>query len=56
MPVEIRELHIEVNVKQAPGQQSSAAAAGTPRDADNMELVKQCVEEAIAIMNQKKER
>jgi hypothetical protein len=57
MPVEIRELQIKVTVNQ-PGNSAPAAAPAEGGEAkgDNDELVANCIEQVLDIMNNKKER
>jgi len=56
MPLEIKELHIKVSVNQ-PGQNEQAApAAPQERGADKQQMIAECVEQAISVMNSKKER
>jgi hypothetical protein len=56
MPLEIRELHIKVNVGQpAPeGPGAAAPAGGQAEDRDH--LIAQCVEAVIAALRNRKER
>lgn len=57
MPVEIRELHIKVTVNQPDtASQSTTPAAGGGAKNDNDEMVAQCVEQVLDIINSKKER
>ncbi len=58
MPVEIRELQINVTVSQpgataAPVQQQGAATGG---DEEKKKLIEQCIEQVMDIINNKKER
>ena len=58
MPIEIRELQINVTVNQ-PGENSAAPAGATtqnvPGDATR-NLVNQCIEEVMEILHNKQER
>ena len=59
MPVEIRELHIRVNVneRQSPAQSSAnTSAPNQERAASEAALVKECVEQTIQIIQEKQER
>ena len=58
MPLEIRELHIKVSVNQPTGGAAAAAAPGGKDDAADAkeEVIQQCVEEVLEIINHKKER
>jgi len=59
MPIEIKELHIHVEVNTAPsgpaptGRQSSAGGA---KDNDNEAIIAECVEQVLQILQNKKER
>jgi 2,3-bisphosphoglycerate-independent phosphoglycerate mutase len=57
MPLEIRELHIKVNVNQ-PQQASQESASGEGDDAEKKKdaLINQCIEEVMDILKNKKER
>jgi len=58
MPIEIKELHIHVEVKTSPegpaptGRQNSAAG----KDNDNEAIIAECVEQVLQILQNKKER
>lgn len=58
MPLEIRELHIKVSVNQPPAEgaaapaQQGAANAGDAKE----DIILQCVDEVMEIINNKKER
>ncbi len=59
MPLEIKELHIRVNVNQPQPAESGSTATGAnvdakPEDPDG--IVRQCIEQVIELMNAKKER
>jgi len=58
MPVEIKELQINVTVNQpgaaSPAESAQAGKAGGGEDAKN--LVNQCIEQVMEIINNKKER
>lgn len=58
MPVEIRELEINVQVSQGQGAQQQGAGAsgqGAP-GGDKEELIRKCIEEVMEIIRNKKER
>ena len=55
MPLEIRELHIRVNVNQPqPGANDNAAPDESGKDKDA--LINQCIEEVMDILKNKNER
>ena len=59
MPLEIKELHIRVSVNQP--QQNEQASAASPargkKEEDEKEaLVKQCIEQVLEVIKNKKER
>ena len=56
MPLEIRELQINISVDT--GAKSGQQAASAPSDGDNSneELVSECVEQVINTLHQQKER
>jgi hypothetical protein len=60
MPLEIRELHIKINVNDAPNTgvaSSSAAVSGNNSASDPKdELLSDCVDEIMQLLNNKKER
>lgn len=59
MPLEIRELNIQVNVgQQAEGgqQQGEAQQSSGSGGGGNADTIKQCVEEVMDIINKLKER
>jgi len=58
MPVEIRELQINVTVNQQGGGANAAAEppSGSANDDEKKALINQCVEQVIEIFNNKKER
>jgi hypothetical protein len=60
MPIEIRELEIKVTVNQpqAGGAAPAAGDTGGAKEAatDQQKLIKQCIEQVLEIMNNKKER
>jgi hypothetical protein len=62
MPIEIKELHIHVSVNASPsqpsaGKQSGANNAGDADSGDDKEaIIAECVEQAIQILQNKKER
>ena len=57
MPLEIRELHIKVNVNQPQqASQGDAAEAGDDAEKKKDALINQCIEEVMDILKNKKER
>lgn len=52
MPIEIKELHIKINVEES----SNAADAETQKNQELEKLVQSCVERVMEIIAQKKER
>lgn len=50
MPIEIKEMHIKINVSKE-GEQK-----GEGKGEDKDALVKECLEQVISVMNNKKER
>jgi hypothetical protein len=56
MPLEIKELHIKVSVHQPNKGNQPAAAPGKSPGADKDAVIAECVEQAIRIINDKKER
>ena len=58
MPLEIRELNIQVNVGQQAegGQQQGGEAQQSGGGAGSADTIKQCVEEVMDIINKQKER
>lgn len=55
MPIEIKELHIKINVDE-----SSGAGNDQPGDSESTEgkdaIISACIEEIIGVLEQKKER
>ncbi|MBU3699178.1 MAG: hypothetical protein FGM33_04090 [Candidatus Kapabacteria bacterium] len=61
MPVEIRELHIKVNVTQSAAATPTSTAAAQPgggsaAGAPSSDIVTQAVEQVLEILRQEKER
>lgn len=59
MPIEIRELHIRINVNERtkPGQRlDNQAARNQERQASEGALVAECVEQTLQILQEKQER
>lgn len=61
MPLEIRELHIKVNVGEAAGAAAGGTSAPAPKSAKEEgeakdRLVAQCVEQVLEILRERKER
>ena len=57
MPVEMRELHIRINVnQQSGGNQQTATNTSEGSKENNEALIKECVEQVLHILNNKKER
>ncbi len=53
MPIEIKELHIKINVDEGKNKQQSTSASGKK---DNSVLIAQCVEQVMEILEMKAER
>ena len=58
MPVEIRELQINVTVNQQNGAAAAPSSGSAPPggDAEKKNLINQCIEQVMDIINNKKER
>lgn len=59
MPLEIRELNIRVQVGQPSAAGSTSAAATSPDSSDTQardELVRECLDEVLRVLDAKKER
>lgn len=58
MPLEIKELHIKVTVNQPQGNTNlqSTAAGNTTAQEEKEALIRQCVEEVLQVIHDKKER
>ena len=59
MPLEIRELHIKVNVNEAPagGVSTEPPSAGGPGKGDEKEqLLRDCIDEVMQLLQNTKER
>ena len=58
MPLEIRELHIKVNVNESPGGAGSPqlAPAGGPGKDDKEQMLRDCIEEVMQLLQNTKER
>jgi len=58
MPVEIRELQINVTVNQQSGSTPEKTTGGEPTGGkdDNKNLINQCIEQVMEIISNKKER
>lgn len=54
MPIEIRELVIKTSVSG--GSQGSASASGPPSAKDSAAIVAECVDQVLAVLNDKVER
>ncbi len=53
MPIEIKELHIKINVNEGGSKSNAAASASKSKGED---AVAECVEQVMKIMERKKER
>ncbi|WP_166920219.1 DUF5908 family protein [Flavobacterium poyangense] len=53
MPIEIKELHIKINVNE--GASKPSTSASTPKSTDE-DAVAECVEQVLKIIERKKER
>ena len=57
MPVEMRELNIRINVNQQAGGAAPQNVSGSDATKEDSEaLVKECVEQVLSILDNKKER
>ena len=62
MPIEIKELHIRVNVTPPAQHQESSVTApspgrtGNPGAGEKQEIIAECVEQVMKILESKKER
>lgn len=57
MPIEIRELVIKATVDQSQGNGASAPGKGSPSNlSPGEDLIKECVEKVLAILEEKNER
>lgn len=62
MPIEIKELHISVTVDAGPSNDSAATGATPPLQSADMaqasreNLIAECVEQVLRILEQKRER
>jgi hypothetical protein len=57
MPLEIRELQITVTVNQQQAKEAAAAAPGSQDAKDEKgDIMKQCIDDIMNIINNKKER
>jgi hypothetical protein len=59
MPIEIRELVIKATVDQTQGSGAGATASGKGSSSNSSpgeDLIKECVEKVLAILNEKNER
>ena len=59
MPLEIRELHIKVNVNESPGGSGSTQPpeAGAPGKGDDKEqMLRDCIDEVMQVLQNTKER
>lgn len=57
MPLEIKELQIKVTVNdQQPGRVASVAQDNRSAKEDKKEMVQQCIDDVMDILNRKKER
>jgi hypothetical protein len=52
MPIEIKELHIKINVEDKPGASSPA----TTKKDEKQEIIASCVEQVMEILSKNKER
>jgi len=57
MPLEIKELQINVTVNQQQAKEAAAAAPGSQESKDETKnMLQQCMDDIINILNSKKER
>ncbi len=52
MPIEIKELHIKINVDESPQSSNPAAEAENEKD----KIIEACVEQVMEIISKKEER
>ncbi|HNW50970.1 MAG TPA: DUF5908 family protein [Prolixibacteraceae bacterium] len=52
MPIEIKELHIKINVEERPGTTGSL----NPEKEQKQEIIAACVEQVMEILSKKEER
>lgn len=52
MPIEIKELHIRINVSNDAGQPAASAAPANSKE----EIIEACVEQIMEILDRKEER
>lgn len=52
MPIEIKELHIKINVDEPSGSAAAETGAGTDRD----KIIEACVEQVMELLAKKEER
>jgi len=52
MPIEIKELHIRINVDESAANAATDSVAGTDRD----KIIEACVEQVLEILAKKEER
>lgn len=52
MPIEIKELHIKINVDESSGNSAPETGAGTDRD----KIIEACVEQVMELLAKKEER
>jgi hypothetical protein len=55
MPVQINELVIRANIKEQDGSAKDAKAVATDKP-DKEEIIKECIERVLEILNQQNER
>lgn len=54
MPIEIRELHIKINVDE--GNKQQASSSPSKKKEDKKDMVAECVEQVMEILQRQKER
>jgi hypothetical protein len=56
MPIEIKELHIKINVNESSNSGAKPAASSSSSSNNEKDTVAECVEQVMKIIERKKER
>ncbi|MEM8528133.1 MAG: DUF5908 family protein [Bacteroidota bacterium] len=56
MPIEVKEIHIKVNVEASKNSSASTATSSTNASGDQSAIVAACVEQVLQILKDKEER